>query len=848
MNSTLRRAIRNALYGGCALAAATAGSAPALAVAPVVDFKIQILHASDLEGGIDAIKRAPNFAAVVERLEQVAAAEDPPVPSVVLSAGDNWIPGPFFSASGDSALRTPLRNACAFAFGQSCAVGGNNVREGAGRVDVMIMSILGLDASALGNHEFDLGTGVVLEAIGSDIRSGGNDPRWYGTPFPYLSANLDFSGDANLSPLFEGATLPNTRFVSSPTNRVFTTKIAPATTIEVTYNGNAQKIGVVGATTPVLESISSPGAVKVKNPGTPPADDMAALAGVLQPVIDDVIAGDNGIAGDADDINKVVLVSHLQQLSRELALAPLLRGVDVILAGGSDTRLADGNDDLGGAPSGGDYPQVVANADGHPVLVVSTDGEYSYVGRLLVAFDANGVVVGPLVPETDSDPNVIGAYASTDAVVTALWGSDDPFADGVTKGDAVKDLVSAVQTVVNTKDADVKGETAVYIEGRREKVRTEETNLGNLSADANLAYARTVDATTVVSIKNGGGIRNPIGETKEAPPGSGSYVDVPPGANPDSGKLEGQVSHLDIENSLRFNNQLSLVTATAAELKGLIEHGVAATAPGATPGQFPQVGGIAFSFDPAFPAGQRVQSLVVTNPSGAITDVVVKDGKLLGDPNRRLRIVTLNFLAGGGDSYPFPGLSRPDRVDTGKGEQAALGDLFAANHPERADPGDPQPASAYGDAETAPADDTRIQNLGARGDTVLAAVRTAPGLRGAVNGTADADVLMGGVGTNAITTGAGTDRVLFSSLRDGRDVVADFVVGEDKLVLNQLLKGIGYTGSNPLTDGTVKVMASGASSVVLVDPDQAGPGRGIPLAVVTGVAAAALNSAKNFEF
>ena len=59
---------------------------------------------------------------------------------------------------------------------------------------------------------------------------------------------------------------------------------------------------------------------------------------------------------------------------------------------------------------------------------------------------------------------------------------------------------------------------------------------------------------------------------------------------PLSGKLEGQVSQLDIENSLRFNNGLTLLTLTATQFQAVIEHGVAATGPGSTPGQFAQVG------------------------------------------------------------------------------------------------------------------------------------------------------------------------------------------------------------------------------------------------------------------
>jgi 2',3'-cyclic-nucleotide 2'-phosphodiesterase / 3'-nucleotidase / 5'-nucleotidase len=108
----------------------------------------------------------------------------------------------------------------------------------------------------------------------------------------------------------------------------------------------------------------------------------------------------------------------------------------------------------------------------------------------------------------------------------------------------------------------------------------------------------------------------------------------------------------------------------------LLEHGVAAAAPGRTPGQFPQVSGLNFSFDPTKSAiafdnngnitqnGDRIRNLTVLNQDGSPRDLIVQDGKLIGDPNRAFRMVTLNFLAGttisptapglGGDSYPLP--------------------------------------------------------------------------------------------------------------------------------------------------------------------------------------------------
>ena len=46
----------------------------------------------------------------------------------------------------------------------------------------------------------------------------------------------------------------------------------------------------------------------------------------------------------ATGIDKVILLAHMQQISVEQALATRLRGVDLIVAGGSNTRLFDADD------------------------------------------------------------------------------------------------------------------------------------------------------------------------------------------------------------------------------------------------------------------------------------------------------------------------------------------------------------------------------------------------------------------------------------------------------------------------------------------------------------------------
>ncbi|HWN71058.1 MAG TPA: 5'-nucleotidase, partial [Haliangium sp.] len=279
-------------------------------------------------------------------------------------------------------------------------------------------------------------------------------------------------------------------------------------------------------------------------------------------------------------------------------------------------------------------------------------------------------------------------------------------------------IAEAIGKVISTKDGAVFGKTAVFLDGLRTSVRTEETNLGNLTADANLAVAQEVDPSTVISIKNGGGIRAPIGVI-EVPEGSTNPEDVikgPPAANPSAGKEAGEISQLDIENALRFNNDLSLVTVTAAQLQALVEHGVAATEVGATPGRFPQIAGMRFSYDATKDAGKRVVSLIVEAAGGDVT--VVNNGTLQTGVGP-FRVVTLGFLAEGGDGYPFPtdeAAARKDLLDAAEiddaditfaavgTEQHALAKYLKLNHAVDGD-------TPFNQVDTPPAEDARIKQL-----------------------------------------------------------------------------------------------------------------------------------------
>ena len=59
-----------------------------------------------------------------------------------------------------------------------------SLREGGGRVDISIMNAIAFDASAFGNHEFDLGTDSIEDIIAPDYRSAElSDDRWVGSQF-----------------------------------------------------------------------------------------------------------------------------------------------------------------------------------------------------------------------------------------------------------------------------------------------------------------------------------------------------------------------------------------------------------------------------------------------------------------------------------------------------------------------------------------------------------------------------------------------------------------------------------------------------------------------------------------
>lgn len=659
-------------------------------------FEMQLLHFADMDSSDRAvISNVENFSALVSTFKKAY-----PKNTLLVSSGDNFIPGPRMGASDDDAFK------------KLPEVG----EPGRARADIAFMNALGVQATVVGNHDLDEGTGGLKKAIKPD-------DAYVGAKFPYLSANIDFSDATGKDSRGKDKDLEG--LVQANGNDLST---LPAGSISGygTLMVNGEKIGIIGASTPTLPQITNTSDLNV----LPSKNDIDALAKELQKSVDKLIK--------EQGVNKVIMLAHMQTISTEKALAKKLKGVDIIVAGGSNTILADSNDTLRkGDTAKGNYPYSTTSAANEPVLVVNTDGDYNYLGRLVVGFDKKGVIL-----PSSLDEKINGAYASTDEVVKATKGIKNPI---ITK------INTVLNNTLNKLDGNVQGKSSVYLNGYRGSVRTEETNLGNLTADANLWYAKLFDSNVQISIKNGGGIRDVIG-ARIVKPGQTSEADLlktPTIANAEAGKKAGDISQLDIQNSLRFNNKLWLVDVTGEELHNLMEHAVSRVEN--VKGQFPQIAGFKFSYDPSKQArvqivdkakgtltvskqGERIRNLALTDAQGKVTKTIVKDGVLQADAkDMKIRAVTLNFIAGayagknpivGGDGYPFTfpltNLVKLDKKTTEAGdnkstfskvgrEQDALSEYLQKFHN----------VNAYNMADTPKAQDKRIQNLSARTDTVL---------------------------------------------------------------------------------------------------------------------------------
>ncbi|XOQ15115.1 MAG: Nucleotidase [Shouchella clausii] len=177
-------------------------------------------------------------------------------------------------------------------------------------------------------------------------------------------------------------------------------------------------------------------------------------------------------------------------------------------------------------------------------------------------------------------------------------------AEAIEPDEKVEALLAELEEGQQAILAEPVGQTAVDLNGEREHVRVEETNLGNFIADV-LRNATEAD----IALTNGGGIRASV--------------------------QAGMITKGDLVEVSPFGNYAVTVEVTGAQLLKVLENGVSGYPEPS--GGFPQISGFSFQFDPNNEPGQRVHSVLVK-------------GKPLQE-NETYLLATNDFLAAGGDEY-----------------------------------------------------------------------------------------------------------------------------------------------------------------------------------------------------
>lgn len=725
-------------------------------------------------GGIDRL------AAVIDREEAAAASTNSFV--IKLNAGDAILPGPRFTAS--------------FANLATSFNGGRDF------YDAIAMRQIGFDATVFGNHEFDLGADVAARFA-----------EVSGTT--YLSINLNFDA----TPAFAALKLAG--------------KVAPS---KIITTSGGKKVGIIGATTPLLPGISSPAPVNLTagfSPANTELQNLQALIPVIQAEINRL--------RDVEGVTVIIVMSHLQNSANERnILVPGLDRVDLVVSGGGHELMVDtaSNPPADLLISGGvaatftTHPIFANDVNGTPTAIVTGHFGNRYVGEVNLTLDDTTGLVTAI--SSTSMHRVSGAAADADRVTP----------DATLNASVVQPIANFIAVL----NAQILGTTGVILNGPThitgtpgnytEGVRNAETGLGNLVADA-MRFAGSAQ----VSIQNGGGIRTSI----PAP--------VSPATNRN-------FSVGDSFNILPFTNLVKRAPVmTAAQLKDLLEHSVHQSSPsGAHNGRFAQVSGIRVVYD----SNQTARSSSGTEASrvgtgSRIREIVMDDGTVLvsgGVVNAfapAFSFATIDFTANGGDGYPFAANNVVfENTVTTITYQEALADFIATpkdlgglGRVNDAD-GDEITANMYGE-------ENAFDTFGRLVDAAVAvatpgAPRLGTSRSDTLVGDANNNVITGGLGSDLLTGGAGGDTFVYNSLREIGDTITDFTPYADKLTLTSLLTNVSApTGNASITGGFIKIVDTIGGVAIQLDVDgNAGRGAGRTIATLRGLTAAQIKPARDF--
>ncbi|POG24318.1 bifunctional metallophosphatase/5'-nucleotidase [Aeromonas bestiarum] len=463
-----------------------------------------------------------------------------------------------------------------------------------GMANAELLSQFGLDAMALGNHEFDLDNHKLARFI-------------QGVNFPILAANLDTRDDpdlrhaTNLKPFvvyaFEG-------------NRK-----SPVTDLNNLPQGK-QLVAVMGL---VLEDMAniSPNVGKLRF-GKEVASAQATVDLLRQ-----------------KGIHHVIALTHIGN-QRDLALAAEVNGIDAIVGGHSHSLLGDFRN-IGWGKTG-EYAQLVANPDGVGLTCVVQAGSYAQaIGLARVSFDGQGRVIAckgqnQLLASRDffADParkqvldETRGKQAGKfiDAQPNLVTVDEDPRLRGIIDSHYKPALEQAFGPVIATLPAALQNARRPGDNGSD----SHGSDVAPLVAEGQYYWANT----PAVQALTGGPVHFALLAV------GGVRADLP------AGELREGDAALTL---LPFKNQLSVLTLTGAEVRALLTETITATLPAsAHAGKFPYGGHLRYTFTETVP-GKRgeLTRLQWQSAEGQWQDLV---------DDQRYRVVMNAYSANGNDGW-----------------------------------------------------------------------------------------------------------------------------------------------------------------------------------------------------
>ena len=338
---------------------------------------------------------------------------------------------------------------------------------------------------------------------------------------------------------------------------------------------DGKKIGIFGLDTPETATKAHPD--KIKGVSFLAAQEMFDCA---QAQVD---------ALKADGCDYIICLGHLgidaeSTGNRSIDLLEKVTGIDVFIDGHSHSTLEEIKEATNGTGKVGD------------TVLTSTGAKLANVGMVDISPD--------------------GTISTSSLATSELT---------VTPDAKVAARAEEIQKEIDADYGTVFAKTEVALDGEKANVRTGETNLGDLIADAMLWQAGLLDEGVDAAVTNGGGIRASI--------------------------AAGDITKKDINTVLPFGNTLYVVKVTGAELLEALEASTYCT-PEAI-GGFPQVAGIEFTVNTGaqFDTKELYPGSTYGKPASINRVMIQTVGGEAFNPEETYTIVTNDFMGAGGDTY-----------------------------------------------------------------------------------------------------------------------------------------------------------------------------------------------------